>query len=261
MNHYPQAPQSIGKVLDSGFSMYRAVLKPILPLSFAVGVVAQLPQLVPYMVGSSDPAAMMGVGVFAAFCVWFVVYIALYNGWLLSMDALARGGAALDFGSAIAAGAPKILRVIGAMILFMLAITIGTVLLVIPGLILMVSLFFFWYLVVLEDKGAIESLKASHQLVWGGNWWRTVAVITVGGVIYFVAILLTVGLVGVVIGISAMGGPTPEQAAQGLGAGPLVIFALQALLTALLLPMWNSLVLVLLRDLQLRKAAAPAGSS
>ncbi len=260
MNHYPQAPLSIGKVLDAGFSMYRAVLKPILPLSLILGLVSQMPQLLPYlMVGAMDPAAGIGAGIgpglIVGFFVWFVVYLGLYNGWIMSMDSLGRGGAALGVGAAISAGLPKLLSVIGAMILFIIALLVGSALLVIPGLILMFSLFFFWYLILLENKGALESLKASHNLVWG-NWWRTVTVITVGGVIYFVAIILVVGIAGANVGISALGGPTPEQAAAGPGVAGLVVFTLQVVLNALLLPMWNSLMLVLFRDLQLRKSGA-----
>lgn len=59
-----------------------------------------------------------------------------------------------------------------ASILYIIAITIGSFLLVIPGLILIVSLLFFGFLILLEDQGIFESLMSSHRLVWG-NWWRT----------------------------------------------------------------------------------------
>jgi len=133
MSLYPTAPQSIGKVLDSGFSMFRAVLKPMLPLSFAAAFIAQLPGLLPYVLGRTlAPAgglpsfAGIGAGIIIFFVVWFVAYIAFYAGWMKSLDALAKGGAVLSFGGAFTAGLPKVLPMVGATICFTLAVCIGT---------------------------------------------------------------------------------------------------------------------------------------
>lgn len=257
MSLYPQAPLSIGGVLDGGFTMYRAVFKAILPLSIAVGLLSQAPAIVPYLIGGANPAEGsmsmgLGVGLLAGFLAWFVVYMAVYVGWLQSLDALARGGTAHGVGAAFSSGLPKVLPLLGSSLLFTLAVLVGCVLLVIPGLILMFSLIFFTYLIALDNKGPIEGLKESHKLVWG-NWWRTVIVITIGGLIYFAIVLLIVGVVAGTLGVAGFGGPSPEQAAAGIGAGVLIIMGLQAVLAALLLPMWNSMMLVLYRDLQLRR--------
>ena len=253
MNHYPQAPLSIGKVLDAGFSMYRQILKPALPLAIALGVVSQLPQVVPYMIAKEGGFGVtLGVG----FLIWFVLYFALYNGWIVSIDRMARGEAPLDFGAAFGAGIGKVPSTLLAVLLFMVALCIGLVLLVIPGLILMVTLFFFWYFILLENQGAVASLKSSHKLVWG-NFWRTTAVITVAAVIYVVALFAIGGILGLVIGVSMFRDPTAEELAAGPGVALLVFASVQAVLTALLLPMWTSLTLILYRDLQLRQKAAP----
>ncbi len=262
MNFYPQAPLSIGQILGSGFAMYRAVLKPVLPLSLLLGVLSQLPQLTPYAIASyvaGEFSATMMVTLCAGFFIWFGVYLAFYNGWIVSMDALARGGQALSAGQAFSAGLPKVLTVIGGFILFMLAITAGLVLLVIPGLILMGSLFFFWYLVMLENQGAVDSLKNSHKLVWG-HWWHAMTVVGVVFLIYFVAFVI-VGVIGAVVFGVTGAGETPEGLVAGPGAGVLIFLALSAVLNALLLPLWNSVTLVLFRDLQLRSLAAPAAAA
>lgn len=262
MSLYPQAPQSIGKVLDAGFSMYRAVFKAILPLSFVVAIVAGAPQILPYLFGG-NPQDLSGasLGTFAVgFLVWLALYMALYAGWIKSMDGLARGGAPLAAGAAFSAGLPKVLPLLGGSLLFVLVVAVGCLLLLIPGIILMFSLMFFTYLVVLEDKGVVDSLKTSHGLVWG-NWWRTVAILTVGGLIYMVVFVVVLGLAGVVLGMSLLGSPTPEQLAAGPGTALVVLVVLQTVVTTVMLPMINSLILVTFRDLQLRKAAAPAGSS
>jgi hypothetical protein len=257
MSLYPQAPQSIGKVLDGGFSLYRAVFKAILPLSIAVAVLAQLPGLWPFVVNPMNLNLATGVMLLVGFVVWFALYMALYAGWLTSLDALARGGGALTVGAAFSAGMPKVLRMIGASILFAIALLIGLCLLVIPGLILMISLMFFWYLIVLEDQGAIASLRNSHALVWG-NWWRTTAIVTVVVVIYMVAILLVLGILSAIVGISAWMGPSPEQMAAGPTGAVLAFIGAQVALNALLMPMFMSVMLVTFRELQLRQAAPAA---
>lgn len=253
MSFYPQAPLSIGKVLDGGFTLYRAVFKQILPLSFAVAVLAQLPQLVPYLMAQGGATVMVGLAI--GFIVWFVLYMALYAGWIQSLDGLARGGAAAGIGAAFSAGMGKVVPVIAAAILYMLAIVIGSVLLLVPGLILLLSLMFSMFLVVLENQGAVDSLKNSHKLVWG-RWWRTATIITVGGAIYFVALMLVMGVIGAAVGLSTLGGPTPEQAAAGVNGAVLLILAAEIVLNALLMPIMGSIMLVLFRDLQLRKSGA-----
>lgn len=262
MSLYPQSPQSIGKVLDGGFTLYRATFKAILPLSFVVALLAQAPGLWPLFVNpaSLDPANLnmaTALVLCAAFIAWIAIYMAIYIGWLKSLDGLARGGSALGVGAAFSAGLPKVLPMIGASILFMIALVLGTVLLVVPGLILMVSLMFFWYLIVLEDQGVIASLRNSHTLVWG-NWWRTVAILTVVVVIYCVAALIVFGILGAIIGISAMSRPSPEQMATVPTAAMLAIAGAQVVLNALLMPMFMSVMLVTFRELQLRRAAPAA---
>jgi hypothetical protein len=260
MSHYPQAPQSIGKVLDSGFSLYRAMFKRILPLSFALALLAQLPGLAPY--SAAIFGGLPGAAVVLAFVVilgliigWIVVYMGLYNGWIVSMDAIAKGNEALTFGAALKAGMPKILSVFGASILFGLAIMAGMILLVIPGLILIVSMSFFYYQILLEDRDAVQALGDSHKLVWG-HWWRTTTVMTVGGAIYLVAYVIVFGIGAMLLGTAALEGPSPEQAREGPDAAVLLFVALQVLMNALLLPMWNSIMLVQFRDLQLRKSGS-----
>lgn len=257
MSLYPQAPQTVGKVLDSGLSLYRQVLKPLLPLSLLAALLAQLPQLAPFMIvgaGGSGGALTSALGMFVGFIVWLVVYLALYSGWLRSMDGLAHGKPALSARQAFAAGFGKVGSVLGATFLFALAVVLGLVLFVIPGLILITSLFFYWFLIMLEDRPAFAALKESHRLVWG-NWWRTATVLTVGGAIYAVGLFVVGGLAGALVGIG-FSGPDPEDLQAGIGGAMLFYFAVQVVLNALLAPMWTAMMLVQFRDLQLRKSGA-----
>lgn len=259
MSLYPQSPQGIGTVLDAGFSLYRRSFKRVLPLSIAVAVLAQLPQLVQFATAASLDEFMAPATwpVAIAWLVVFVPYIAFMNGLYLSLDRIARDEPAPPFAVAFLRGLRKVLPVLLAGICYSLAIVLGLVLLIVPGVILMLSLSFYWYLILLEDAGIGESLSASHRLVWG-NWWRTATVVTVAVLVYFAPQAILGAVAGIVFAIgSGMGEQTEPEALHAGIAGLMLAFGLiQALATALLLPMMASVLLVQLRDLQLRKSGA-----
>jgi hypothetical protein len=74
-------------------------------------------------------------------------------------------------------------------LLWSLALVLGLVLLVIPGIIVAITLSLVWCGVVLENLGPVNALKRSHHLVWPGEWWRTFVIVSVPMVILFTAIL------------------------------------------------------------------------
>lgn len=259
MSLYPQSPQGIGTVLDAGFSLYRLSFKRVLPLSIAVAVLAQLPQLAQYLTATSLDEFMAPASwpVLVAWLVVFVPYFACMNGLYLSLDRIARDEPAPPFAVVFVRGLRKVLPVLLATLCYSLLCGLGLVLLVVPGVILMLSLIFYWFLILFEDAGIGESLSASHRLVWG-NWWRTATVVTVAMLVYFAPQMILGAIAGVAF---AIGGGIDEntdmETLQTGTAGLMLAFGLiQALATALLLPMMASVMLVQLRDLQLRKSGA-----
>ncbi|MFA5360426.1 MAG: hypothetical protein WC320_00390 [Candidatus Paceibacterota bacterium] len=60
---------------------------------------------------------------------------------------------------------------LGVFILTMLFVGLGTLLFIIPGIIIAIFLCFSLYICVLESKGGMDALKASWNLV-EGNWWN-----------------------------------------------------------------------------------------
>lgn len=75
-------------------------------------------------------------------------------------------------------------------VLFFLALWIGFVLLMVPGLFLMVSLFFWFVVVVVEDRNVYAAFRESWSLATGNRWS-----------------LLGIGLVVMVVGWALMFGP------------------------------------------------------
>lgn len=82
-----------------------------------------------------------------------------------------------DFVGVLLLAVKKFPAIIVAGILYTVAITIGTLLLVVHGIIL------------LEDLGGYESLMAIHRLVWS-DWWRTNIVFFVPTLVIFIVFFM-----------------------------------------------------------------------
>ena len=66
----------------------------------------------------------------------------------------------------------KLPMLVVVLVIFIFAFVIGLLLFLIPGFILMVTLFPAATLFVIRPMGAVGAINESHQLVWG-NYWRT----------------------------------------------------------------------------------------
>jgi len=253
-------PASIGRVLDSGFKLFAASLKPVLVLvifTALINVILQyamhqilLPaqgfaseeEMAQYM--ASAAPQLIGVSVM----IW-IVSIILYNAILSSVGEVARGGDGVMY-DALIVGIRKTLPVFIAAILYTLAVSIGFMLLVIPGLILMITLLFFQVLIVVEDEGIIASLRQSHRLVWG-NYWRTTAVILVPFFIMYALIMVVAfaaGFLGAVTSPEMMEG----QAYTTFGLLDILI----ASVSVLMVPLMDAIFVAHVNDLKLRTSGS-----
>jgi hypothetical protein len=64
-----------------------------------------------------------------------------------------------------------------ATLMYAVFVICGTLLLILPGLILSVTLMFSFFLVTTHKSGIMDSLFYSHRLVWG-QFWRTSSIIS-----------------------------------------------------------------------------------
>lgn len=190
-------PQSIGGVLDSGFKLFTASIKQVVPITYLAALIGGIwgwayQTFIFSPLVSGEDSAMAGIAMLLS-----VIIIIIMNSILMAA-AIYRinrvyGDQSTSFGNALSIGASRMPAVIGASILYAIAVMIGSVLLLIPGIWLGVSLAFCFYAAVTDRKGPIESLKYSHGLV-RGNWWRTAAVLTIVMIISMV-FYLAIGLV------------------------------------------------------------------
>lgn len=90
----------------------------------------------------------------------------------------------------------KLLPLILLILLYALIVLSGTMLLIVPGLILAISLMFSFILLIIDNQNILQSLMTSHRLVWG-NWWYTIFIMSFPiliNVILFLAAVLAINL-------------------------------------------------------------------
>jgi hypothetical protein len=264
MSMQPTQPQSIGGVLDTTFQLYKASVVRMIPMSLLMALFSSPNSIYVFTQGGAnpgDPFAMLNM--FQTPGYWLsilVTYIGLVFG--VAAASIKMAGIASDadagIGSALAQALMRLPSLVLALLLYFVAVTIGSLLLIVPGVILSVSLLLFVGTAVFDNKGPIAALTASHRLVWG-NWWRTTAILLVGVVILFVIYMLAALLIGIVVPVIVLGGGE-DLALLGLVSGMLIGLLVSLLLT----PFYIALFLAIYWDLKLRKEggdlAARAGA-
>lgn len=253
MQLLPSQPSSIAKILDASFKLYTAcftrvigfgliisalyIVVTILSASFvgdlpvpndADAELAVMLQTLPVMMGY-----VMAVSVLS-----FI----FYAGIIYRIDNVAQQRED-SFGEAFLVGLKKFPSMLLATILYSIAVSIGSLLLLVPGIILMLSLAFYPLLIVVENLGGYASLKASHHLVWG-NWWRTLTVYMAPGILALI-VYAGLGLASYPLGGNA-NDPTSVDAMD----------IVSNLWSALVMPYFYALAYVLYHDLKLRKTGS-----
>jgi uncharacterized BrkB/YihY/UPF0761 family membrane protein len=114
----------------------------------------------------------------------------------------------------------------------------------------MLSMYLFSTAIILDDKGIVESLKYSHNLIWG-NWWRTAIIFTVPIVIIFGLYML----LGIVLSLvmATMAASSGSFNPADLSQFSWFILA-EAIINAIIYPLFYAMAVVVYHDLKLRKS-------
>ena len=254
MSIQPAQPQSIGGVLDTTFQLYKASVVKLIPLSLIAALASSPPTIYMLMNGNSlaDPLAMLTMmrspGYWLAVIATWIGSLWLMSAAFLKIGAIGAGGD-LGLGSALQQSLSRLPTILLMTLLIMLALTIGFLLLIVPGLILMVSFALCFATALFESKGPVGALSESHRLVWG-NWWRTLAILTVGFIIVFVIYMAVSLVIGAVAPFLVLGGSDVETVLLITLVTSLLIGVLASLLIT---PFYISMLLAIYWDLKLRK--------
>jgi len=173
-----------GAVIGKAWDMYKAHWRHLVPIAFVVYVLISLLILLLGTLGWLG--ALLGFVASIAGIFW------LQGALVLAVDDVRDGRADLSLTQTLDRVTPHLGTLVAAGLLAGIAIAIGLVLLIVPGLYLMTI----WLLIVpaimLENRGVGDSFGRSHELVRGYGW-------SVFGVIVL-TILIFIG-VGIVFGI------------------------------------------------------------
>ena len=268
-------PQGIGRNLDNGFRLMFAGIGPAALLLVIMIVI----EAVLFAVLGSGFFAMMGqmekgqmpaggLGMFALFMLLFTIVSMLFNTAMIAKYGAIAYGREMSIGAAIGVGARKLIPVFVYGILYVLAMGISALPLIllmallhpqgvlaliimiagsIPPMILSLSLLLGSYLIVIDDAGIIESLKRSHNLVWG-NWWRTALYLTIM-IVIMIAVMLAVQLsFGLLIGLISHFGR--ENGGMSI---MIVLQVVNQLVAMVFMPVMVALIIPYYHDLKLRK--------
>ena len=243
---YPPArPQSIGEVLDAAFQILAASLVRTLPYGILLIIAGQLGSI--YNLATGRPvgrAAPTDVQAIVVYILSAIAVLVLWAALLLRQRATAQGernSMRVELTYAL----QRLQAMAGLSLLMLLAIVVGALCLVLPGVYLCIALSMAQPLVVFERKGPIDAMKLSVQLV-RGSWWRTLVIFLVAIAIVFVIYILAIVVAAIILRF-ARGADVALLSA----AVTVLIIALGAFST----PFLAATQLAVFGDLQVRHAA------
>lgn len=238
-------PMQVGEILDYAFRLYRDNLKNYLSMAGIYMIPALLftglAMVIPLMGEDSIFLAMgTGIGILLLIIPMIVLYLAMEGG-SIKMATQQVMEQSMGIKEAYRFGLSKAWPLFAGTFLMGLCVTLGLMLLIIPGIIVAVWFSLYQQVVVLEGKGASASLSRSKQLV-KGNFWRATAVVLV--------VYLITGTIGQLVAIpfNALGvlllGPEVGTLIGNLGS---------MLISALVMPYSFIATTLLYFDLRARK--------
>ena len=142
--------------------MYRAHARHLLTIAFVIYVIAAAIEALLGLLGILGALLAIVVSIVAA----FVLQATLIK----AVDDVRDGRADLSLSDTVDAARPYVGRVAGASIIAGVAILIGLILVIIPGLFLLTIWCLIVPVIVLENVGVSQSFGRSQQLVKGYGW-------------------------------------------------------------------------------------------
>jgi hypothetical protein len=206
---------TISDLLSRAFELYKEnpiiIVPSLLPVAWSIISTVLLAALIfgtasrPYYMHDSGDAMMAWIsgmiGGTAVFFIGFLALLVLAEGMTIEMIREAFEGGQADLGRSWQLTKGKLGALIVAAIVVSIILSLGYVLLIIPGLILTLLLYFVAQTIVIDNKGALESLGASYEFV-KANLTDSAIVALLSVAIYLV--LSMIPLLGILLVLIAM---------------------------------------------------------
>jgi hypothetical protein len=175
---------SPGTILSEAWGLYKEHWRHFLPIALVVYIVLGLVALALSLLG--------WVGAILASLIGLIGVFWLQGALTVAVADVRDGRADLSIGETFRRVQPRVLSIVGAGLLAGIAIVLGLILLIVPGLFLLTIWSLIVPVIVLEAKPAMESFGRSRELVRGNGW-------NVFGLI--VLTILVVIVIGIVVAV------------------------------------------------------------
>jgi len=244
----PSGPAGLGEILDAGFVLFRRSLPRCLPFALLAVLLGQGPSV--YALGSGQALALGETKDALWWLLMVVAGLGTLGSWLMIMLrqrgtlVAAAGGRAADLLADLRCALRLLPSSLLLLLLAALAVGLGSLLLVLPGVYLLVA---FWPALpihVFEDRPVRDSLDAALQLV--RRKWRHLALTLLVVAMSLLALFVIGSLCGVLL-VELTGSAT-------LAAAPWVSGVVSGVLGALFQPLLSAFTLAAYADLQQRAA-------
>jgi hypothetical protein len=256
----PGAPLSIGGVLDDAIKLYRASFRSCWVISligaallggagiYFAALMGRVALAGPQAAASLTTlaAAFGGGGVLMTEVVLYLVSYLVYTALMAQMNSVALGHENPSALSSFLLALRRLPGAIVAAIVFSVAVGIGFVLFLIPGIYLWGKLQFWLVAVVADDVGGIEALGRSWE-VTKNNWWRSATSLTVALIIILVLSALDFLVTGGVAGGLA------TTIHVNLADVLIVSQIVRAVVSVFILPMLPAALLAIYYDMKMRR--------
>jgi hypothetical protein len=149
-------------VLGEAWQLYRKFAAHLLAIAFVIYLVAAIVAALLGLAGVIGSLLALVVELFAGFLLQAALVKAVQD--------IRDGRADLSLGGTVSAAAPYLWSVAGASILAGIAIAVGLILLIVPGLWLITIWAVIIPVIIIERAGALDSFGRSRRLVRGHGW-------------------------------------------------------------------------------------------
>ena len=150
-------------VLDEAWRMYKTFAKHLLAIAFVIYLIAAIITALLALAGGT-------IGILLGSLVSIIAAFVLQATLVKAVQDIRDGHADLSIGQTVSEAMPFIGAVAVASILAGIAITIGLILLIVPGLFLITIWAVIVPVIIIERSGALASFGRSRQLVRGRGW-------------------------------------------------------------------------------------------
>jgi hypothetical protein len=173
-------------VLSEAWAMYKAHAKHLLTIAFVIYVVAAVLEAVFTLFGILGALLGSIIGIVAAFLLQATL--------VKAVEDVRDGQVDMSLGDTVQAARPFLGKVAVASIIAGIGITIGLILIIVPGLFLLTIWCLIVPVIVLEGAGIGQSFSRSQQLV-KGHGWRVFGTL----VVVFLILILSSIIIGIVL--------------------------------------------------------------